>query len=265
MGEYAIEVLDASAVTQRRFIRTLLLGPPKCGKSTSVLLTCPKKAYVINSDQDDALDPAVELSLEKKIKLEFSHSLVQSDQAMEAALKTARQLVKERGIKTVIWDTMSNYSKFLLEQCVKASAAQAKSGLPDGRKYWPEYHKRLEGVIDRLFRLDAHVVVISHYIDNSSESDDSSDVKKTPKVGEGIVPMLGGQSRATIGRMFSDVMFLEKRKDGSRVFVTDIDGVWGPGCRSLPGVKEIPADVSAFIRAKEERMRKLMLAAKGAK
>jgi hypothetical protein len=259
MGEYAIEVVPASSVGANRFLRMLLLGSAGVGKTSTVLMTAPKPIYVINSDRKTSLNPGTELCLENKISLNWSSSLVQSADAMEAAIKTARALVKEKGVKTVVWDTMSGYSKFLLDQCKKASLTS--SGKEDGRKYWPEYAKRLEGVVDRLHLLEAHVIVCSHWEDSATYEDDG-DEKKIPKFGEGIVPMLGGASRKRAGQWFEDVVFMQKMKGGERVFKTDIEGVWGPSTKSLPGVQEVPADVAQFIKSKDDRFRKLMANAK---
>ena len=262
MGDYAIEVTPASAVGASKYLRMLMLGTAGVGKTSCVLLTAPKPIYVINSDRKTSLNPATELCLESKVKLDWGSSLVHSADKMEAAIKTAKQLVKEKNYKTVVWDTMSSYSKFLLEQCVQASLTAA--GKPDGRKFWPEYHKRLEAVVDRLHLLEAHVIVCSHWEDNSSSEDDS-DEKKTPKVGEGIVPMLGGASRKRAGQWFEDVVFLQKMKDDSRVLKTNIEGVWGPSSKSIPGVSEMPADITNFIKVKEERLKRLIRNAGGAR
>jgi len=261
VGDYAIEVIPASRVGESRFLRMLLLGSAGIGKTSAVLMTAPKPIYVINSDRKTSLNPGTELCLEQKISTNWVSSLVHAADKMEAAIKTARQLVKEKGYKTIVWDTMSSYSKFLLEQCVQASLTAA--GKPDGRKYWPEYHKRLEAVVDRLHLIDAHVIVCSHWEDNSSSEDDDNGEKKTPKVGPGIVPMLGGASRKRAGQWFEDVVFMQKNKEDERVLRTNIEGVWGPSAKSLPGVQEVPADITAFIKSKDDRLKRLVKNAAG--
>ena len=190
---------------------------------------------------------------------------------METALKVAKMQVKEKGCKTVVFDTISGYSKILLRRCIQVSAQANKSGKPDGRKFWPAYHDHLESVIDRLHALDAHVVVCAHWEDSSGGGDDDDDKDKedfkaaTPKAGPGIVPMLGGKSRLKAGQWFEDVLFMEKRKGEERVLRCSIDGVWGPASKSLPGVSEVPADISSFIKQKDERLRKLLNAARSSR
>lgn len=268
MGEFNIEVTSASDIGAARYFRGLIMGAAHVGKTSAVLMTCPKPAYVINCDKKISLNPGTELCLEKKLPLRWQSSFVHSWDDMEAALKVARSLVKDKGVKTVVLDTLSGFSKVLLERCIQASAQQNKSGKPDGRKYWPEYHKRLEGIVDRLHVLDAHVVVCSHWEDavESSDDDDDADRKPSaPKAGPGIVPMLGGKSRLKAGQWFEDVLFMEKRKGEERVLRCSIDGVWGPASKSLPGVQEMPADISGFIKAKEDRLKKLVNAARNSR
>ena len=263
MAELQLVPQQAMVTAERRFLRMLMLGSPRIGKSYAALSTAPRPIYWINSDGRDSLDGAIETMLEKKIKPDFQSNVIQSAAKMEEAIKLARSLVKDHGVKTIGWDTMSSFSDFLLDECIVASGAAASSGKPDGRKYWPEYHKRMQNIIQRLFKIDAHVLVLSHWIDLSSESDDNGD-KKTPKIGKGIVPLLGGTSRLTIPRHFGDIVFVEKRKSADdRVFLCDIDGVFGPGSRSLPGVQEIKADIGLFIKTRDERMKKLLAAMKG--
>lgn len=263
MAELQLVPESAMVSTERQFLRMLMLGSPRVGKSFAALSTAPRPIYWINSDGRGALDGAIETMLEKKIKPDFQSNVIQSAAKMEEAIKLARSLVKEKGVKTIGWDTMSSFSDYLLDECVNASAAASSSGKSDGRKYWPEYHKRMQNIVQRLFKIDAHVVICSHWIDTSSESDDNGD-KKTPKIGKGIIPLLGGASRLTIPRHFADIVFVEKRKSAEdRVFLCDIDGVWGPGCRSLPGVSEVKADIGLFLRMKDERMKKLLAAMKG--
>jgi len=265
MGEFNIEVTPASDISSSRYFRGLILGAPHVGKTSAVLMTCPKPAFVINCDKKISLNPATELCLEKKIGLRWESCFVSSWDHMEAALKVAKDKVKNGGCKTVVLDTLSGFSKFLLEAVIRASAQQSQSGKPDGRKYWPEYHKRLEGIVDRLHILDAHVVVCSHWEDagESDDSDQDDDKKTTPKAGPGIVPMLGGKSRLKAGQWFEDILFMEKRKNEERVLRCSIEGVWGPASKSLPGVSEVPADLTAFIKAKDDRLKKLVAASRG--
>lgn len=227
---------DASA---QAYLRLLVLGAPKVGKTHCILATCEKPAYVINCDDAGSLRPA------SRVTKEFKWDLVAARDAgmlsqMENAIGEARRGVKAGEYKTIVWDTMSSYA-MRLEQVLADSTDTGKG--PDGRRYWPDYEKRLRSVVERLFSLKAHIIVMSHYIEVGGEVTEN----QMAKSGQGIVPLLGGKARGTIPALFQDVVFLEKKRTG-RVFTTALEGVFGPGCRSLDGVAEMPADVGEFWR-----------------
>lgn len=269
MGEFNIEVTPASDIGRSQFFRGLIMGSAHVGKTSAVLMTCPKPAYVINCDKKISLNPGTELCLKKKLNLQWKSSFVDSYDKMEAAIKVAKHLVKEERYKTIVLDTISGYSKTLFNHCV-AKANMADSKKPKGMLYWPAYHSALEAVVDRLHALDAHVVICSHWEGGSGDDDEDEDAKEnkapfktTPKFGTGIIPMLGGKSRLKAAGWFEDILFMEKRKNEERVLRCSIEGVWGPASKSLPGVSEVPADIGAFIKAKEDRLKRLVASARG--
>lgn len=255
-----LQPVDGSEVATTRYLRMYLMGAPKIGKSSAVLMTCPKPCYVINSDRDDSLTAPTDLMIEKglRIKGQFSSNLIHSDQDMESALKLARHLVLEKGYKTIYWDTITGFSEHLFKQCEKnASGGSAKI---NNWTAYREFKKRILNFAARITRLPAHVIVASHYeiVRVGEDDDDDDDKKKMPKSGEGVAPGIPGSARMVIGKYFADVVFMEKTKKGSRVFTTEMDGVWGPGCSSLPGVKQVPASISEFIKMKEARTKELL-------
>ena len=244
----AMVPLSAADIDGPSFLRMMVLGFSKAGKSTQVVSTAPGPVYVINSDQKEALVPVT------RFCSDFLHNHVISSQAMNEAIELARQLVKEGKVQTVVWDTISGFSPYLEAEAFASTLT--KDGKEDGRKAWPVYRKIIRSTLSRLFKLKAHVIVISHYLDVGGAPDEES--KGVAKTGQGIVPMLGGASRAEVGGMFQDVVFMEKQLTGpgkeERFFVTGIDGVYGPGCRSVNGNRVMPADVGVFLKAMEADM-----------
>jgi hypothetical protein len=239
----------SETVGQQQFLRLLLLGPPKSRKTTISIGTAPGPVYVINSEDVEDLLPA------KRLTRNFSHNTVHSSRAMEQALVVAAAQIK-RGVKTIVWDTLSSFSDFLAEECLRASFTSA--GLPDGRKAWPEYEKRLKNYVDRLKHLQAHVIVVSHFQDFSSESDSQASAgKKIPKVwsksmADGIVPLLYGRARLSIAGKFPNVIYLDRDDRDAPIFITSMRGVWGPGCRNMGTlngrpVEKLPADITKLI------------------
>jgi AAA domain len=218
---------------RKRRLRLLVLGPPKIGKSVAVVGTCPQPSYVINCDQDDSLDHVQQHHPSARFAQE--RSPVHSIDDMERALQTARRLVKEGSVKTVILDTLSGFSQYLIKECEELN--------PDGRKYYPAYTNYIVNVCSRICEIPAHVIVTSHYIETSSE--ESAEAAKT---GPGLVPLLETRgSKARVGGQFSDVVFFEYSRKLGRIFVTDMQGVWGPGCRNIHG-KKVETSYRANIR-----------------
>lgn len=227
--------IAAKDIEQMSYLRLLVLGGPKVGKTRTVLETCHKPAYVINSDDKLALRSAAQVTQD------FDWDLALGDDAkkMDTCIRAARDGIEAGRYKTIVWDTLTKYAARFEELCER-STMNAK-GESDGRRYWPMYKKHLHNVIDRLFALKAHVIVNAHYIDVAGALIDN----QLDKTGAGICPLLGGQARATIPAEFQDVIFLEKRA-GARRFIASADGVFGPGCRSLPGVTDTDANIQTL-------------------
>lgn len=242
---------------KKRWLRLLLMAYPKVGKSCSVILTAPRPVYVINCDQPNSLDPVIERATALGLSPNdvFVWDYVKDAKDMEVAIKSAHDLVKKGAVKTIVVDTISKYAQRLLLQ-MERMTDEGKG--PDGRRAYPETDKRLQNMLDRLFRLKAHVVYTSHFQEQGQEISG-----QLAKQGTGIAPLLPGKSRQSIPAEFQDVIFMEKvrgarnkdtgkREGERRVFVTSIEGVWGPGCRSLarndPSMRVLPANITGLIK-----------------
>jgi hypothetical protein len=228
---------------QPKYLRVLLLGSPKIGKSVAAVGTAPGPVYCINCDQKDSLSPVTRIHPGVKFATNHVHSM----EKMEDAIQLARTLVKDNKVKTIVWDTMSGFASHLEDEC--AEKTNNNEGVPDGRRYWPMYTKYLLNSVGRLMKLNAHLIVTSHWIDvgtTDQERDKIRDGAKA-KIGPGIVPLLGRTARAKMGGEFADVIFMDKVK-GERMFITSLDGVWGPGCRNVDGNEIVPADFNRFLK-----------------
>lgn len=228
----------ASALERDEFLKILLMGPPKLGKSTMVIATSPGPVRVLLCESDSALNGARRLAPEWVKHGDFER--IKGWDSMMTALKEAKDDVKEGKIKTVVVDPLSDFAA-RLEADLLASTDNGKG--PDGRRAYPEYGRRLRHLIEQLFRLPCHVIVISHYIEvGGGEVQPEGGGEATPRTGEGIVPLLAGKARALIAAKFTDVVWFDIRK-GERIIETGPTGRWGPGCRSLDGAQVIPADI----------------------
>lgn len=223
-------------------LRLLVLGPPKVGKTTTCITTAPGPVYVINSDDSEALRSA---ALMPGAAFTYDNAFGDDLQAMQKAIIEASEGAKAGKYRTIVWDTLTLFAQRLEQLCLDATAT--KSGEPNPMKAYPAYNDNLRRIIDKLFTIPAHVIVTSHYI----EVGPGADGKAT--VGEGIMPMLSGKAKQLVPARFQDVVFLTRENDGTRVFLTQAKGAFGPGCRSLPGVEKVPADVQKLIAAIEAR------------
>lgn len=221
------------ALSKAEFLRTLILGYPKTGKSTSVLLTCEKPVYVVNCDQESSLLPA------RRLGAKFEWDYVATPQQMESAILTARNGVKAGKYRTVVLDTITNYARHARDYFEEAS--RTKSGEADGRRFWDALAKNLLNVCDRFLSLRAHVLVLGHYAEVSAEIE--GQIRKT---GDGVVPLIQGAARNQLPGLFDDVIFFEK-KQGKRYFVLQTGGRFGPGTRSLnDDIETCDADIGVL-------------------
>ena len=231
--------LSAKDLLKDDYLRVLLMGVPKIGKTAMCIGTSPgfeeKKVHVLLCESDDALKYAY-----RKFGDVFTFDRISGWNTMTKALLEAKNAAKEGKIKTLIVDPLSDYATRLEEEMLQMTD---KGNGPDGRRAYPEYNRRLRHNIESLLRMPCNVIIISHFVDTGGGEvtpDDGGD--PTPRTGEGIVPLLAGKARALVAAKIPNVVFMDYRK-GDRVLVTGPLGVWGPGCRDLDGTQIIPADI----------------------
>jgi hypothetical protein len=240
-------MLKASDLERDPYLRVLLMGPPKCGKTSTCVATSPGPVAVLLCEADSALRGAKRHSPSAD---HFGFIRVKGWNSMMKGLEEVKEAIKEDGVKTVIVDPLSDFAAELEAECLMATD---NGRGPDGRRAYPEYNKRLRHLLERLFALKAHLIVISHYIEvGGGEVQPEGGGSPTPREGEGIVPLLAGKARALVSAKFTDVIWMDIRRDGpketgGRVFVTAPQGVWGPGCRSLDGSTVLPANITKLI------------------
>jgi hypothetical protein len=237
----------ASALGHEPFIRLLVISWPKRGASTHAISTAPGLVRVLTCETSDtALAGA---SQESK---NFDFERVTGFDSMIKFLIEAKRDAKEHKIKTVVVDPLNFFADALMEECF--STTKTKEGSEDGRKAHPEFTRRITHVINLLFTIPAHVVVVNHFmLEGGGEANDK------PKTGENIVPLMPNlKSRSMVASKFHDIAWFDEAKPGeehynNRVFVVSGTGrgVLGPGLRSIQGKHVIPAHIGQFLKAIE--------------
>jgi hypothetical protein len=236
--------IAAKDLAHETFLRLLMLGGPKIGKTSQAVATSPGPVRVLLCEDVSALRGA------QRRTSNFDVEFITGWSSMAKAVVEAKEDAKEGKIKTVVVDPLSDFADRLKNECFKATLTQG--GQEDGRRAYPMLADRLKHIVELLFTIPAHVIVISHYQETGGDSIEGG----LEKTGEGIVPLIPGKSRALIAAKFSDVVWMdiatvttEAFKKGERIFVTGPRGAWGPGCRSLEGAQVLPADIGELLKA----------------
>lgn len=238
--------IPSSALEHDQFLRMLLMGIPKAGKSTHAIATSPGPVRVLLCEGDSGLRGA------KRESTNFDFERVKGWDSMTKFVIEAKRDAKEGKIKTVVVDPLNLFADNLLEECL--ASTKSKEGNEDGRKAHPEFTRRIKHIIALMQTIPAHLVVISHYMEVGGGDDNEK-----PKSGRGICPLMPNMaSRTAVAAMFYDVVWFdqatkENAGHNGRIFVTGPDGAWGVGCRSLSKNEILPAHIGKFI----ERMREV--------
>jgi hypothetical protein len=232
--------IPSSALENDPFLRVLVMGPPKLGKTTTAITTSEGKTRVLLCEADSALSEA------KRRKGNFDFERCLSDKAYEQMttfLAQAKEDAKSGSIQNLLIDPLSDFADRLLAQSHKLNLT--KGGEEDGRRAYPQCTKRLLHCLDLAFTIPCHVIVVCHYIDVGGQELPGA----LEKTGDGIVPLLPGQARARVAAKFNDVVWfdIDKADNEKRIFVTGPQGAWGPGCRSLSRFAILPADFTKLI------------------
>ncbi len=216
-------VQDQDTCADSQFARVLLLGPPKAGKTTSLLLTSPKP-LLLNADLGAASKGARNLGA-KFLSLDVNNSA-----ALTKGVQTAEKLVKSGDARTVILDTITLLSENLLDE---------KSVTLSGFDLFREYGKLLTKSIKELFKLRAHVFLVAHFSPRGEFE-------------QGVMPAIAGAAKVKIPALVDDWIALDydpKRKpEEQRQFLLGAQGSWSAGGRNIRRTCVIPADVRVLLK-----------------
>lgn len=196
----------------------VILGAPRCGKTYTVLTTCPTPAYVIECDgADSAVRQAAQAGAV------FTYDMITTSAELDGALRHAKKEAAEGRVKTVVLDTLSNLASII------EAEELAKTDTKRPFLAYPPYGRKLRALIRTLFALPCHAIVTSHFRDPGPGIDGDA------RVGRGIFPLLAGDARESVAAICHDVVFLELMRDGTRRFLANPLGVWGAGSKSILG------------------------------
>lgn len=221
---------------------------------TTLISTAPRPIYVIASDPLNKLDSAG-TGPEGMEGIFFDGCNAERGDVLESQFDKCHQEAK-RGVaageyKTVVWDTLTSFAMLMIQWELEQSDKNGKGS--DSRRATERYNSTITSAILRLAKLPCHVLVLAHdYPSGPGKIEGQMD-----KRGVGIVPNIYGSIRGWVSGQFRDVGYLTTTVKGTagspRVIKWSVDGCYGIGSNSRPGVEDSPADVTEFLEWRRDR------------
>lgn len=233
------------------FLSLLLIAPARTGK-TWCLGTAPRPIYIIASDPPSKLDSAGKAVAKLGMKDIIYDPCDASEgptlyRQREACLREAQRGAAAGDYKTIAWDTFTSYADLAL--AAELRATDDGKG-PDGRRAYDRFFNEIMSPLNRFLRIpNINLLVLAHDYPESGKIDGQLD-----KRGIGILPNIAGKSRGRIPALFRDVGYLQCKKESTqRVIKWHIDGCYGIGSNSRPGVEDSPADLTEFLSWRKDK------------
>ena len=239
-----------SSLKVEPWLKVLMMGGPKSGKTTAAVTTSPRPVRVILCEDDSALDQSRRMGADSYTDLELALGRAKIGnegpyEQMTTFLAQAKEDAKAGRIKTLVWDPLTYWADRLLDQSFLVNKTSGDND--DGRLAYPHYAKRFHHCIELALTIPCHLIVVAHFEDLSG----GGNTMGAARTGAGIVPNVPGKPRLSLGGRFRDVLWFDVDKDdpNRRVFYTHPSGVWGPGCRSMPAKYDIlPGNFEELIK-----------------
>lgn len=203
----ALGLYNQDEAADTAYARLLILGAPKIGKTTAVVSTAPAP-LIINCDGMSATKYAA------KQGAKFSGFDVTGSRASWLkAQGIAKKAVEADVARTIVVDTMTLLADDIRDELM----VQGFSGF----ELYGELASSLLGGMKRLYKLDAHVIIIAHM---------------TPGEGTeaGVIPLIAGQAKVKIPAIAHDVALFEYNLDtGARQFAVGPQRNWAYSGRNV--------------------------------
>jgi len=216
----AFQTYSAKDAKDDAFARVLLLGPPKLGKTTSLVTTAPRP-LVLNCDGDSALKFPADAGAE----FEAGDVLNAADYLAACKYAVARAATGE--IESIILDSVS--------VLVDNLTAELESKGLSGREMWGELMATGMRGFRLLLTAQAHLFVVAHYV-------------PTLDTASGVVPGIGGQLKTLIpARMHDWVLFsYEAGRKPERMYLLGPQPGWNASGRNIKRSCAVEATVPAL-------------------
>jgi len=219
-----LELTDAAGVQANAFARVLLLGPPKSGKTSSVLLTAPRPILHINCDYSVSAAKGA-----ARLGAEFQTVFVTSRASWFGAIRGAIKAAEAGEFRTIAVDPISVFGDTAL--------TELKAANYEGWALWGALEDTIVGGCKLLLAAPAHVFLISHMTAGGEET-------------AGILPAIGGRTKLKLPSVVDDWVVLDlepERKPHERQFLIGPQKYWSGACRNAQRTCSIPADIGVLL------------------
>lgn len=217
----ALEIYDQETSVEDTWARVMLLGPPRVGKTTSILTTAPGPIFAINCDGRSSLTfPREEGAKFMAVDCETAAHMIE-------AARLACKLAAEGKIRTVVFDTITIAVDNMQEEFSRRL---------EGRELWAEILATGMRLIRQLTQVDAHLFVIGHLLQG-----DYADTV-------GLVPAIGGQLKAKVPARLNDWVLFDHvpGRNPERQYLLGDQTKWSAAGRNIRRSIALPADVNAL-------------------
>lgn len=236
-----------SALPQNQFLNLLVISPPRMGK-TRLAATCPRPIYVIASDPPAKLGSMAQANPDlgmDEIYIDACDAVSgpELEAQFEKCYREAATGAKSGIYKTIVWDTLTGFAKFLADHYIRETDAKFGSGVQP-------FTATISSAIYRITKIPANILVLAHDYPTGEKIPGQMD-----KRGHGIVPNIYGSVRGWVAGQFRDVGYLSTPQNDrwARVIKWSIEGCYGIGSNSRPGVEDSPADIIDFMKWREDK------------
>lgn len=201
------------------YARILITGPPKVGKTVSVVTTSPQPVVVLNCDGKGALAPA------RRFGGKFYARDITCAKDWDKATREIQKLAKTGDVRTCVVDTLT--------ALVNNTISREMMRDYDGFEIWRQTQDCVMTGINRLREADCHLIVVAHI---------------TKDEAAGLLPDVPGALGRLIPALLHDwVCLTHDAKSDERVFLVGPQENWTRSGRHVKRSLVMPADVEELL------------------
>lgn len=202
------------------YARILVTGPPKVGKTVTLVTTSPPPVVVLNCDLEGALSAA------RRFKGKFMAKDINSAKDWDNATRDVVKYAAKGQIRTCIVDTLT--------VLVGNTLAREMNREYQGFEIWRQTQDCVMTGLNRLMRAECHLFVVAHI---------------TKDEAAGLLPDVPGSLQRLVPALLHDWVSLsyDAKRDPERAFLVGPQENWSRSGRHVKRSTVVEADVEALL------------------